>query len=61
MRYPGNAIRLSETPVTYRVAAPGLGEHNAEILRPLGVSDEELSLLEAEGVITQTPPPAPSE
>ena len=61
MRYPGNAIRLSETPVTYRVAAPLLGEHNAEILRPLGVSDEELSLLEAEGVITQTPPPAPSE
>jgi crotonobetainyl-CoA:carnitine CoA-transferase CaiB-like acyl-CoA transferase len=61
MRYPGNAIRLSETPVTYRVAAPGLGEHNAEILRPLGVTDEELSLLEAEGVITQTPPPAPQE
>lgn len=61
MRYPGNAIRLSETPVTYRVAAPLLGEHNAEILRSLGVSDDEMAALEAEGVVTRTPPEMPEE
>jgi crotonobetainyl-CoA:carnitine CoA-transferase CaiB-like acyl-CoA transferase len=35
--------------------APLLGEHNDEVLRGLGVSDEELRALEADGVIGRAP------
>jgi crotonobetainyl-CoA:carnitine CoA-transferase CaiB-like acyl-CoA transferase len=35
--------------------APMLGEHNAEVLRSVGVSDEELDRLRAEGVIGDRP------
>jgi crotonobetainyl-CoA:carnitine CoA-transferase CaiB-like acyl-CoA transferase len=43
--------RLSETPGAIRRAAPGLGEHNAEILGALGLGAEELARLAAAGVI----------
>ena len=59
MRYPGNPIHLSETPVTYRCAAPTLGQDNAGILSELGISAEAVAVLEADGVITQVPPPLP--
>jgi len=56
-RYPGNAIRLDLTPVTYRRSAPTLGQHNDEILGgALGLTDLELSVLQADGVITEAPP-----
>jgi crotonobetainyl-CoA:carnitine CoA-transferase CaiB-like acyl-CoA transferase len=32
-----------------------LGEHNEEVLRAVGVSDDELAALEAEGVIGRAP------
>ena len=61
-RYPGNPIRLSETPVTYRFAAPCLGQHNEEILGGLlGMSGAELAELRAAGVIVEEPPPAPTD
>lgn len=57
LRYPGCPIRLGETPVTYRRPAPGLGEHNREILQSvLGKSDDEVAALEAAGVIADRPP-----
>lgn len=31
--------------------APLLGEHNAEVLRELGLGDEEIARLEADGII----------
>ncbi|MDH3286506.1 MAG: CoA transferase [Betaproteobacteria bacterium] len=43
--------RLSGTPGAIRRAAPGLGEHNAEILGALGLGAEELARLAAAGVI----------
>lgn len=47
-----NPIRLSETPVTYRRAAPQLGEHNRQILQDrLGYSAEHVAALKARGVI----------
>ena len=59
-RHPGNPIKLSETPVTYRRPAPGLGEHNDEILGVLlGMSADALSALRADGVIADEPPSAP--
>lgn len=60
MRYPGNPIRLSETPITYRRAAPCLGEHNTEILAGrLDLGSDEIAQLEADGVIAREPPPPP--
>ncbi len=55
--FPGLPAHLSVTPASYRRPAPGLGEHNREILSGmLGLSDDELSELQAAGVIADRPP-----
>lgn len=49
---PGIAPRLSRTPGEVKHRAPTLGEHNQEIYGGiLGLSDEELATLTADGVI----------
>ena len=40
-----NPIRLSDTPVTYRLAPPFLGEHTKQILQGLGYSAQEMEAL----------------
>jgi crotonobetainyl-CoA:carnitine CoA-transferase CaiB-like acyl-CoA transferase len=45
--------RLSATPGAIRRPAPGLGEHNAEVLGALGMSREDLMRLERADVIYQ--------
>jgi formyl-CoA transferase len=45
-------LRLSETPVEYRLAPPMLGQHNDEILKGLlGRSDADLKQLKSTGII----------
>jgi len=45
-------LRLSETPVEYRLAPPTLGQHNEEILKGLlGRSDADLAKLKASGIV----------
>ena len=45
-------MRLSETPVEYRIAPPMLGQHNDEIYRKLlGKSEAELSRLKSAGIV----------
>jgi crotonobetainyl-CoA:carnitine CoA-transferase CaiB-like acyl-CoA transferase len=45
-------MRLSETPVEYRIAPPLLGQHNEEVLKGLlGKSDAELQDLKASGIV----------
>ena len=45
-------LRLSETPVEYRLAPPMLGQHNEEILKGLlGSSDADLKRLKAAGIV----------
>lgn len=45
-------LRLSETPVEYRIAPPTLGQHNDEVLKGLlGRSDAELARLKGAGII----------
>ncbi|MFN8618230.1 MAG: CoA transferase [Dehalococcoidia bacterium] len=55
--FPGLPIRLSETPARYVRPAPLLGEHNREILTTmLGMDDDQISALQAAGVIAEEPP-----
>ena len=45
-------LRLSETPVEYRLAPPMLGQHNEEVLKGLlGRSDADIASLKAAGVV----------
>lgn len=47
-----NPIRMSKTPVTYRMAPPVLGEHTQEVLRDvLSLSDEKIAELAHNKVI----------
>jgi len=49
-------MRFSRGPERFHLRrAPLLGEHNDEVLRGLGVSDEEMAELEAQGVIGRAP------
>ncbi len=56
IRAVGSPIRLSRTPVRLDRAGPVLGEHTAEILAELGLSETEIAELAASGVTA--PPPA---
>jgi crotonobetainyl-CoA:carnitine CoA-transferase CaiB-like acyl-CoA transferase len=52
LRYPGWPLRMSPGPDRHhRTAPPTLGQHNDEILRALGLSDDELASLRADRVI----------
>jgi crotonobetainyl-CoA:carnitine CoA-transferase CaiB-like acyl-CoA transferase len=52
LAHPGAPFRMSETPWEIRSPAPTLGQHNAAVFgEMLGVSDAELSVLTAEGVV----------
>jgi crotonobetainyl-CoA:carnitine CoA-transferase CaiB-like acyl-CoA transferase len=45
-------LRLSGTPVEYRLAPPTLGQHNEEVLKGLlGRSDAELARLKAADIV----------
>lgn len=46
--------RLSDTPGSIRTAAPGLGEHNAELLAELGLDEAQVAGLIAEGAVAGT-------
>lgn len=47
----GNPIKMKEAPCQYKSAAPDFGEHNREIFKELGFTDEQLDAFKAEGVI----------
>ncbi len=47
----GNPVHLSETPVTYRLPPPLLGEHNEEMLSALGYDTRQVEGLKNQGVI----------
>ena len=50
-RVVGPPYRLSETPASVRRAAPGLGEHNEEVLASIGYQPAEIDELRRQGVI----------
>jgi crotonobetainyl-CoA:carnitine CoA-transferase CaiB-like acyl-CoA transferase len=52
LRYPGWPLRISPGPARHhRSVPPTLGQHNDEILRALGLSEDELASLRADRVI----------
>jgi len=52
MKMPGSPFKFSESPVEFKLPAPALGEHNAEIYSHLlGLGKEDLTSLEEEGII----------
>jgi formyl-CoA transferase len=48
---PGIVPKLSQTPGSHRTNAPTLGQHTAEVLMGLGLSEATLAELRAKGVI----------
>jgi len=53
--------RLSATPGSIGTPAPGLGQHNREILREVGVDDARYAKLLADGAVIEGAPPAEDE
>jgi formyl-CoA transferase/CoA:oxalate CoA-transferase len=51
VRSIGNPVHLSETPVTYRLPPPLLGEHNGEVLSALGYDARQVEGLREQGTI----------
>ncbi len=51
VRLVGSPLRLSATPVAYERHPPLLGEHTDEVLAELGVAEEEIAALRADGVV----------
>jgi crotonobetainyl-CoA:carnitine CoA-transferase CaiB-like acyl-CoA transferase len=55
--FPGLPVHLSLTPARYELPAPGLGEHNREVLAGLlGLSEDSLEHLSELRVIADQPP-----
>jgi len=52
LRQARGAAQFSQTPPTQRYGAPLLGQHSVEELKKVGLSDDELEQLIADGVIT---------
>jgi formyl-CoA transferase/CoA:oxalate CoA-transferase len=46
-----NPLRFSDTPVSYRLPPPVLGEHNQAILNDLGYTPQEIDALREQGVM----------
>ncbi|MEW6730380.1 MAG: CaiB/BaiF CoA-transferase family protein [Acidobacteriota bacterium] len=51
IRLIGSPLKLSCTPIEYRLAPPRLGEHSQEILAEFGFSEQECASLRAERVV----------
>ncbi len=51
MRLSGSAVTLQETPVSYAIAPPTLGEHTREILQAAGYSSDDIARLAQARVI----------
>jgi len=56
IRLPNLPFRFSGHPPSKMGIAPRLGEHNAEVARALGYSDDDIAALAEDGVLYQQPP-----
>lgn len=51
LRALGPPVKLSATPASIRTAAPRLGEHTAEVLSEVGVTEQEFATLKEQGAL----------
>ena len=51
VRMIGSAVKLSETPARKELFPPRKGEHNTEMLKSIGYTDEQIAELQKNGVI----------
>lgn len=51
VKFVGMPVSLSETPARLQTAPPKVGEHNDEVLRRAGLSEERIAQLKTAGVI----------
>lgn len=51
VRSLGNPVHLSDTPVSYRLPPPALGQHTGEVLGSLGYTPEAIAALHAQGAV----------
>ena len=51
LKLTGFPVKLSETPASLRRPPPLVGEHNEEVLREYGYSDERIRALQKAGVV----------
>lgn len=47
----GNPVKMSRTPVEYRVPPPHVGEHTEDVLKEFGLSDDEIARLRGDEII----------
>jgi succinate--hydroxymethylglutarate CoA-transferase len=48
---PGVPVKFSEQKPSIRLAPPTLGQHTDDVLREMGISDEEVAQLREQGVV----------
>ena len=48
---PGFPIKFSGTPWRFDSSAPGIGEHNHQVLKQFGFSEEEITALAEDEII----------
>ena len=51
VKLTGFPVKLSDTPATVRMPPPIVGEHNEEVLREFGYSDDEIRALQQAGAV----------
>jgi crotonobetainyl-CoA:carnitine CoA-transferase CaiB-like acyl-CoA transferase len=51
VKYPGPFAKFSETPIEFRLPPPTIGQHNDDVLGPLGFDGSARRALFAQGVI----------
>ena len=56
VRQPRPAARFDRTPAEVQAMAPYLGAHNREILKELGYSASEVTMLQSDGVVMEEEP-----
>lgn len=56
LKFVANPIKFSDTPVTYRMGPPDLGEHNDQILNELGYTIEQIENLKKKNIIQNKNP-----
>jgi formyl-CoA transferase len=48
-------VRFAATPASVRRPAPRLGQHSAEVLREVGLDEQAIAALDADGVLGPSP------